>query len=824
MVCIVFWVLIVISVVFGVLFYIPFLQSHRSIRSFRIQYISGPLYKLIRKSLPHMSRTEKEAIEAGDVWLEGDLFRGRPDWKKLHALPVPSLSEEELSFLNNQVETLCQMVEDWTITHYDFDLPAKAWDYLKSERFFGMNIPKSFGGLGFSALGNSTIIQKLSTRSVTLAVTTMVPNSLGPAELLLAYGTSAQKDYYLPRLASGQEIPCFALTGPEAGSDASAIPDVGIVCRGIFEGKEVLGMRLTWNKRYITLAPIATVLGLAFKLYDPEGLLEESEKNEKNKKNENNESNEENQKNDKNRKNEKSLGITVCLLPTHLPGVEIGKRHFPLNQPFMNGPTRGKDVFVPLDFIIGGTPMIGKGWRMLVESLSAGRGISLPALSTAIGKMGFRTAGAYARIRKQFNTPIGRFEGVEATLARIGGLTYLLESCRLLTLSAIDNEIRPSVATAIAKYHMTEMGRIVINDAMDVHGGKGIMMGPNNYIGRNYESIPISITVEGANILTRSLIIFGQGAIRCHPFIQLEMQAGLKEDINEGIDLFDKAFCGHFKYFSSNMIRNLFHALTGGFFASFFCGFRGTRTPVLRSYYGAICRMSVSLAFVSDIALVLFGGKLKRLERSSARLGDVLSYLYLASCALKYFKDSNEKKSDRCFAIWALQTCLYRAQESLLEFFRNLPNPYIAFVLKWKVFPWGRPYALPKDSLEHQMVQAMMEPGDLRERLTQYIFVGRNGDNPVANLENAFLQLLSSEPALLKIEDAIKQGLLSKEMDSELKLQSAIKIGLLTEEEANIVREFEKARQKVIQVDEFTQQELAHLSNQSIQSNQPIKK
>lgn len=722
---------------------------------------SARLFNWFKKILPPMRSTEKEAIEAGEVWLEADLFKGRPDWDKLWAIPIPQLSTEELHFLNHQVETLCQLIDDWTVCHHDLDLSKETWNYLKQEKFFGMIIPKAYGGLGFSALANSTIVQKIATRSLTAAVTTMVPNSLGPAELLLAYGTDEQKNNYLPKLAIGTELPCFALTGPEAGSDAGAIPDVGIVCKDYFEGKEVLGMRLTWDKRYITLAPVATVLGLAFKLYDPEHLLGE----------------------------ETSIGITLCLLPTHLPGIEIGKRHFPLNQPFMNGPVRGKDVFVPLDYIIGGPAMAGAGWRMLVECLAAGRGISLPAISTATAKAAYRTTGVYAKIRKQFHTSIGLFEGVEAVMARMAGFTYMLEATRLLTLSAIDQHIRPSVVTAIAKYHMTEMARTIINDAMDIHGGKGIMMGPNNYLGRAYQGTPISITVEGANILTRNLIIFGQGAIRCHPFVLSEIQAAEAEDAALGLIQFKKACWGHVKYMAVNKMRLLFHSVTAGRFCHVPINrvIKKSKHKTKFLYYcRQITRMSVALAVVSDVALVLLGGQLKRRERLSASLGDVLSYLYIGSAVLKYYVDQESQQqshedihADVQYMSWSMLWCLVHVQEALYDCCRHLRMPLIGWLLKRMIFPLGRAYTPAKEEIEHYMVHKMMMTSSFRERLTQYTYIGSNREDIIVQLEEALSLIAAIEPLMKKDE------------------------AMFNEQEKKMMHDFERLRQQIIHVDEF---------------------
>ncbi|MGZ5063875.1 MAG: acyl-CoA dehydrogenase, partial [Usitatibacter sp.] len=472
------------------------------VKPLRRMLVTRPIFGIYKKILPQISQTEQEALDAGSIWWDADLFTGKPDWEKLLAYPEPKLSAEERAFIDGPVEELCGMLNEWDITHNRMDLPPEAWKFIREKGFLGIIIPKSFGGLGFSAYAHSEIVTKISTRSGTAAVTVMVPNSLGPAELLIHYGTDEQKNHYLPRLAKGLEIPCFALTNPEAGSDAGAIPDFGIVCKGTHEGREVVGVRLTWDKRYITLGPVATILGLAFKLFDPEKLIGDKE----------------------------DVGITLALIPTSHKGVNIGRRHIPLSGAFMNGPNSGTDVFIPMSWIIGGEKQVGNGWRMLVECLAAGRSISLPSMSMAAGKLSTRATGAYARIRSQFKTPIGKFEGVEEPLARIGGNTYLMDATRKLTMAALDMGEKPSVISAICKYHMTERMRSILNDAMDIHGGKGIMMGPNNYLGGAYINIPIAITVEGANILTRSMIIFGQGAIRCHPFVLKEIASANAND------------------------------------------------------------------------------------------------------------------------------------------------------------------------------------------------------------------------------------------------------------------------------------------------------
>lgn len=740
----------------------------------RQRWITRGIARKIKNVLPPMSMTEQEALEAGEIWWEGQLFQGRPDWQALLALPKPHLTEEERYFTEHTVNELCAMIQDWTDSQVNLDLSPAVWNFLKENRFFGIIIPKKYGGLEFSALAHSTIVQKIATRSLTAAITTMVPNSLGPAELLINYGTEEQKQYYLPRLAVGLEIPCFALTSPEAGSDASAIKDTGIVCEGEFQGKKILGIKLAWNKRYITLAPVATVLGLAFKLYDPHKLLGE----------------------------EPALGITVCLVPTNHPGVEIGLRHFPLHQAFMNGPTRGHEVFVPLDWVIGGKKMIGKGWRMLVERLSVGRGISLPALSAATAKHCYRTAGAYTQIRQQFHTPICRFEGVEASLAKIAGLTYMIEATRLLTLTALDQHIHPSIVTAIVKYHLTEMSRLVINHAMDVHGGKAIMLGPNNYLSHCYESIPISITVEGANILTRNLIIFGQGVIRCHPYIQQELQAVQPEEVKEAVKRLDKVFFKHIRYTLANLTRGLVHALTAGWFC------RAPKVKPFKKYYRQLGRMSIALSWVADVALILLGGKLKRRERLSARLGDVLSYLYMASAVLKYYQDVGNKKEDVVYVAWCVEFCLYQIQNAFLEFFANFPMAWLGRFFRFLVFPYGRPYALPGDRLEHQVVSSMLPPSEFRDRLTDHYYLSKINDHPVAHLEYTLNQLMLSADATVKLETAVKKGMISRALDIQEKIEKALSDKIITKEEAYVLSVTEKARAEVLRVDEFPAEQL----------------
>ncbi len=647
--------------------------------------VSAPLLALFRRILPHVSQTEQEALDAGTVWWDGDLFSGDPDWNKLLAFPKPTLTADEKAFVDGPVEELCAMLDDWEITHELNDLPPVAWQFIKDKGFLGMIIPKQFGGMGFSALAHSEVVTKLTTRSATASVSVMVPNSLGPAELLLHYGTDAQKNYYLPRLAKGVEMPCFALTSPEAGSDAGGIPDFGIVCRGEWEGKpDVLGIRLTWEKRYITLGPIATLLGLAFRLYDPDHILGKHD----------------------------DIGITLALIPTKTQGVQIGRRHLPLNIVFMNGPNWGKDVFIPIDYVIGGVDYVGQGWKMLMNCLAAGRSISLPGSGTGMAKMCALTTGAYGRVRTQFKMSVGKFEGVEEAIARIGGHAYLMEATRVMTAGAIDLGEKPSVVSAIVKYHLTELARIVMNDAMDVHGGKGICMGPSNYLARAYQSVPIAITVEGANILTRSMIIFGQGAIRGHPYVLKEIAATQEPDRRKALVDFDAAFFGHVAFVVSNFARAFWMGITRASFVSA-PGDRHTHR-----YYRQLTRLSSGFALTADAAMLLLGGSLKRRERLSARLGDILSWLYLASATLKRYEDSGRPADDLPFVHWAMHDALHKIQQAFYGLFENLPNRFVAGALRLVVFTYGREFEPPRDNLGHAVVQTLLAPGPARDRLT----------------------------------------------------------------------------------------------------------
>ncbi len=739
-----------------------------NVPSLRHRFVSLPVLGYVRAVLPPMSDTERTAIEAGTVWWEAEMFRGDPDWKTLLAYDEARLSDAERAFLDGPTNELCAMLDDWAITHTDNDLSPDVWAFIKRERFLGMVIPEAHGGLGFSATGHAAVVTKIASRSVSGGVAVMVPNSLGPAELLLHYGTQEQKDHYLPRLAVGDEIPCFALTGPYSGSDAGAMNDFGIVCRQMHEGEEKLGLRITWEKRYITLSPVATLLGLAFKAYDPDGLLGGDEE----------------------------LGITCALIPTTTPGVEIGRRHFPLNQSFMNGPNSGRDVFVPMDWIIGGQPMLGQGWRMLMESLSVGRGVSLPSMGVASGKGVSRHVGAYARIRHQFGLPVGKFEGIEEVLGRVAGLTYTVDAGSRLTTAALDAGEKPSVVSAILKHYNTETMRIVINDGMDIIGGKGICMGPSNFLGRAYQAIPVGITVEGANILTRSLIVFGQGAIRCHPWLMKEISAASLPNRREALENFDEALVGHIGYAVGNGARALLHGLTKSAFANApYVGREETK------YYRRLARMSAAYAFLADFAMLFLGGGLKRKEMLSGRFADGLSNLYMASAVLKRFEDTGRPEADRPLMEWSVRHCLFELQTALDQILRNFPSTPIGLVLRALVFPLGRRYRTPNDRITRACAAILMEHSEARDRLTDGIYISTDEHDVTGVIEHAFDLVLDADAAERKIRAARRKQPWG--VDRTTWLQQLAAEGVLSAEEASLVQRASDATRRVIDVDDF---------------------
>jgi len=733
----------------------------------RRHFISKYLLIIYKKSMPKISVTEREALEAGTVGWERTLFSGMPDWQALNAMPEPTLSAEEKAFIEGPVKELCAMLDDWEITHTEMKVPDHIWTFLKSNGFFSLIIPKKYGGKDFSAFAHSEILTMVYASSITVGSTVAVPNSLGPAELLLKYGTDQQKEYYLPRLASGEEIPCFALTSPLAGSDASSIPDRGIICEGEYKGRKIIGIKVTWDKRYITLAPIATLLGIAFKLFDPDHLLSEQEE----------------------------IGITCALIPTTYPGVQIGERHFPLNIPFQNGPTQGKDVFIPLDFIIGGVEMAGKGWSMLLECLSVGRAITLPASATAAAKLSAFSTGAYARIREQFGFPIGEFEGVQEVLARILGQTYMIEAGRRLVLDAIENGEKPTVPSAIIKYHTTELARIILNDAMDIHGGKGVCLGPKNYIGRNYQAIPIMITVEGANILTRCMIIFGQGLIRCHPYILNTLHAAQRKNKKQALQEFDENIFQHFGMVMSNVFRTLCLGLTAGKIAQ-------VPEGPGRVYYQQFMRFSAAFAMLADVFVVVFAGQLKRKEKLSGRMGDIFSMLYLGSAVLKHFNDCGQPEEDLPIVHWACQQIVHTIRGRINNILRNLKNRPLALLLRFLIYPWGFHTSPPKDDLDHQLAKMMMTNSESVRRVTHGIYTDMSERNMLGLLKQCLTQVLALAPLEDKLKKAYRHGKVVG-LTFEERITSAVAKKVISQNEADQLLEMHALRLQVIAVDAF---------------------
>lgn len=731
----------------------------------RAALLSSNVMRIMRAMniMPVISQTEITAIEAGTTWVDGELFSGNPDFNKINKELYPELTAEEKEFINGPVDHVCKMVDDWKVS-VEKDLPEEVWEFLKKERFFGLIIPKEYGGREVSGLCNSAVVQKLSSRSIPLAITVMVPNSLGPAELLTHYGTEEQKKYYLPRLAVGEEIPCFALTEPNAGSDAGGLTSSGTLFKGD-DGK--LYMKLTWNKRYITLAAVSTLLGLAFRLRDPQNLLGKGE----------------------------DLGITCALIPTKTPGVVLGKRHVPMGVPFYNCPTEGHDVVVSVDQIIGGLEGVGQGWRMLMECLAAGRSISLPAQSAGGAKLATRVAGAYSNVRKQFGLSIGKFEGIEEVLARIGGMNYLIDSMRNFTCGAVNSGFKPSVISAIAKYHATEMGRKIVNDAMDVVGGAGISKGPRNLLANQYVASPIGITVEGANILTRTMIIFGQGAIRCHPYAYKEVTSLAANDTKA----FDKAFFGHLGFVLRNACRALVLSVTRGYL------FGGPSTGATSRYYQKLGWASASFAFMADVAMGSFGGDLKRREKITGRFADILSWMYIGTSVLRRFEANNRPKDELPFVHWAMQYSLHEIQKGFDGLYENMDVPVVGALLRGPVAFWSRLNSLsshPSDVLGSKIAHALQVPGELRDRLTNGIYMPQNEQEALGRLEKAFTLSYQSSAISHKIREAVQKKVLKKAKQEAL-VEAAVAANVISAEEAKILKTAEEYRNDAIQVDSF---------------------
>lgn len=739
--------------------------------SFRREKLTRPIFRWAQKAMPSISETESKAIDAGTVWWDGELFGGSPDWEKLVAMPPAELSAEERAFMDGPVEQLCAMVDDWKITSVDHDLPPEVWDFLRREKFFGMIIPKEYGGLGFSNTAHSEVVRKVSSVSVVAGVTVMVPNSLGPGELMLHFGTEEQKNHWLPRLADGREIPCFGLTSPDAGSDAASMRDTGVVEYGEHEGREVLGIRLNFDKRYITLGPVATVMGLAFKMQDPQNHLGRGE----------------------------NLGITVALLPTATRGVTYGERHVPLATHFQNGPLHGRDVFIPMDWILGGQAQIGEGWTMLMTALAAGRSISLPSQSAAACAMSARASGAYARVRHQFGLPIGKFEGIQEPLAEIAANAYQVDAARRLTLAALDQGHRPSVISAIMKANATERMRQSVNLAMDIHGGKGIVEGPRNYMAPQYRSIPIGITVEGANILTRSLMIFGQGAIRAHPYMLKEMKALSDPDKEAGLDAFDRHFWGHVGHAFRNAGRAFLRGWTGGIAAP------APDNAELTGHWRQLSRLSSAFALTADMALLSLGGALKRKEMLSGRLGDILSELYLLAACLKRFETEGRPEADKPLIEYVMRRGINRIGEAFDGIIANLPSRSAAFVIRAIAFPAGAPRAAMRDDLVSEVAELLMRPTSQRDRLTADLYLGAGRESyAIAELEEALDLVTKAEPAMRKMKEA-------RMKDADAALEQA----LITTQEHELLMQARAATERVVAVDAYPAEEVSHLARRN---------
>ncbi len=718
----------------------------------RMALITQPAYKTLANAMPSMSTTEREALDAGTSWWEKELFMGAPDWKKFDAYPYPTLSADEQSFLDNEVEQLCGMLNEWEIQHHLKDLPPDVWQFIKDKGFLGLIIPKEYGGKAFSSFAQSRIMSKIASRSLTTAVSCMVPNSLGPGELLLHYGTEEQKNRYLPRLAKGEEIPCFGLTSPEAGSDAGAIPDTGVVCYGEFEGQQVLGLRMNFSKRWITLAPIATVVGLAFKLYDPDGLLGDKSKNE--------------------------YGITCALLPADHDGVKIGARHNP-GSPFMNGTVDGQDVFIPLDWIIGGVANAGKGWRMLMECLAVGRGISLPALSTAAGEISYLNVGAFAKVRQQFKVSVGKFEGVQEATSDIASDTYMLEAFRYLVTCGLNQGGKPAVMTAMAKYYATETMRKVVNHGMDVVGGRAIQMGPRNFLALTYQAIPVSITVEGANILSRSLMIFGQGSMRCHPYLFEELQLLQAEDKDTALNTFNEMLFKHLGYTFNRTARSFAYGYFGGSSNA-----SAKSDAFSRPYYKTINRLSANFSLTADMCLGLLAGDIKRKEMLSGRLADIHSYLFIATAILNFYEHGTQTEAEQAHAQLALEKALFNAQEAFYGLFDNFPIGLAAGLIKFICFPLGRPVAKPTDQLKIKVADWMIKENAFRDQLKKHVFYSTDTDDVHGRMESTFLMLLEIEELWNKFKKAESKDQFEG-LTFEEHIQSAISSQFITQAEAD---------------------------------------
>jgi acyl-CoA dehydrogenase len=764
-----------LSSIWSLLAWIPIgILAALSVPEVRRKFFIAPAFDFLKKTLPKVSDTEQQALDAGTVGFDAELFSGTPDWTKLRAVPPVTLTPEEQAFLDGPTDELCALIDDWQIRHAAREIPDNIWTFVKKHGFLGMLISKEHGGLGFSAQAQSLILGKIASRSPDVVTIVMVPNSLGPGELIEKYGTDEQKHYYLPRLSRGDEIPCFSLTGPTSGSDAATMRDIGTVVKGTHEGRETLGVRLSWDKRYITLGPKATLVGLAFRLFDPDNLLGKGE----------------------------DVGITVAMIPANHPGVNIGRRHLPSGAAFPNGPNWGTDVFIPLDWIIGGEKMAGQGWRMLMECLAAGRAISLPSSATAGAKAMLRVTSAYARIRRQFGLPIGRMEGIEEPLASIVETAYVNEAARGVTASMVSRGEKPSVISALMKYQTTERLRRAVNDAMDIHGGRAICDGPTNYLQSAYEMVPVGITVEGANILTRTLITFAQGALRSHPYLIREIQSAQNPDPAKGLDDFEETFLSHISHTVGNLAGAFFHNVTFGFFAP-----APSEVPDLKAHYRQLSRASRNFAAVSDLTIATLGGGLKTKQKICGRLADALAELYFASAVLKRYEDDGRPQADKPIVDFAVANGLARFDEALHGVVVNFPVTPARWLLRAVIFPLGRHYDPAPDTLGSTVAGLVLKPGDVRDRLTRHIYVPKDAADPTGILEVTLEKVVAAEEAEKKLEKAIRAGTIRRYHGVDW-IGDAVSKNVVTDSEGTLLREVETLVARVIAVDHFDPAEL----------------
>jgi acyl-CoA dehydrogenase len=745
-----------------------------SIPSFRRRILVTPIYHMIRRGLPRVSDTARLALEAGTVGFESGFLAGRPDWQELRSIPPMALSQEETAFFNGPTDTLCGMIDDWDIRHNRREIPEAIWSFVKKHGFLCLRLSKQYGGRGFSAQALSLILGKIAARSPDIFGILMIPNSLGLAELIETYGTDAQKGHFLPRLASGEDIPCLALTGPASGSDAATMRDIGTVTRGTYAGADTIGIRASWDKRYITLAPDATLIGIALQVFDPENVLGRGD----------------------------TLGMTVAIVPARHPGVHVGRRHLPCGAAFSNGPTRGEDVFIPLAWVIGGEAMVGRGWWMITECLATSRAIALPGCAAAGTKAMLRVSTAYGHIRRQFGFPIAKMEGLEEPLARMAETAYVNEACRAVIAAMVDRGEKPSALSALVKYQTTERLRRSVNDAMDLHGGRAIFDGPANYIQSIYQMVPAAITIEGANIVTRGLIAFTQGAFRSHPYLWKEIKACQDDNERRGLAAFENAFLAHISFSLSNLSSALVHNITGGRF----CAVPDQPFDADR-WYRQLSRASRNFALVADLAVIALARKIRTKQKLTGRLADALSELFLLACVLKRYEDDGRPGDDSQFVAFAMQNGLHRFQEAIRGTIENFPIMWLRLLMRVAVFPLGFPYRPAPDRLGQKIARLASGPGETRDRLTRHIYVSNDPLDPTGLLEVTLEKVIKAEEIQKKVERAARRGLIRRFHGIDW-IGDAVSRNIITQQEGNLLRDAETSTARVVAVDDFDPDEV----------------